>query len=44
VLDIANYASIIYIWYEDGSLKPFLVTKMQDARDCDCVSVPGGSH
>ena len=45
VLDIANYTSIIYIWYEDGLLKPFLVTdiKVQGAC-CDRVSVPGGSH
>jgi len=34
VLDIANYTSIIYIWYEDGLLKPSLVTeiKVQGAR------------
>ena len=26
MLDIIFSASIIYIWYEEGSLKPFLVT------------------
>jgi hypothetical protein len=50
VLDIANYTSIIYIWYEDGLLKPFLVTRgvtcrwVPNARGRNRVSVPGGSH
>jgi hypothetical protein len=32
MLDIVNYTSIIYIWYEDGLLKPFLVTDIANAR------------
>jgi len=32
VLDINFSASIIYIWYEDGLLKPFLVTCVRRAR------------
>jgi len=33
VLDIEISVSIIYIWYEEGLLKPFLVT-LHDARGC----------
>jgi len=32
VLDIEISVSIIYIWYEEGLLKPFLVTCVRRAR------------
>jgi hypothetical protein len=32
VLDISNYASIIYIWYEDGLLRLFLVNRARSHR------------
>jgi hypothetical protein len=47
VLDIPFFSTIIYIWYEDGQLRPFLVRSItDDLRKASAdrrVNVPGGS-
>ena len=42
MLDTETFRFIIYIWYEGGTLTPFLVPRGDERRHR--VSVPGGSH